>query len=46
MKYIRKNKNFSLVYEGYELVVHDYLDASFQSDIENGESSWIVFYSK
>jgi len=35
-----------VIYGGDELVVHSYLDVSFQSDIENKKSSLVIFYSK
>jgi hypothetical protein len=38
LKYLRRTKNVSLVYEGHELEVHGYLDVSFQSDIKDRKS--------
>jgi hypothetical protein len=38
LKYLRRTKNVSLVYKGHELEVHGYLDASFQSDINDRKS--------
>ena len=45
-KYFRKNNNVFLVYEGDKLIVYDYLNVSFQSNIENSKSNGIIFYSK
>ena len=38
IKYLRSTKNVFLVYEGHELEVHSFLDASFQSDIDDSKS--------
>jgi len=37
---------FFFVYRGDELLVHGYLDASFQSNIENRKSTLVIFDSK
>jgi hypothetical protein len=40
---LKKNYKNNLVYRGDELVVHDYLDASFQKDIEKEiQSNYIL----
>jgi hypothetical protein len=39
-----RTKNVCMVIEGDILVVHGYLDASFQSEIK--KSSLVIFYSK
>jgi hypothetical protein len=35
-----------MIYRGDELVVHDYLNVSFQSYIENKKTSLVIFYFK
>jgi hypothetical protein len=46
-KYLRRTKNVFPIYERDELVVHGYLYASFQSNIDDNRfQSKICFYSK
>ena len=45
-KYLKRIKNVFLVYEGDELVVHGYLDTSFQLDNENKiKNSFFLYFT-
>ncbi|KAL0444522.1 UNVERIFIED_CONTAM: Retrovirus-related Pol polyprotein from transposon TNT 1-94 [Sesamum latifolium] len=45
LKYLKRTKDIFLIYDGGELILEGYSDASFQSDDDDAMSQWVLYSS-
>ncbi|KAL0455914.1 UNVERIFIED_CONTAM: hypothetical protein Slati_0930600 [Sesamum latifolium] len=45
LKYLKRTKDMFLIYDGAELILEGYRDASFQSDDDDAKSNQVLYSS-